>query len=1234
MSDNPGDALHKTPPPLPSVEPPDVADDDDAVNLLDSSAEPTDDSPTVISKAPQSQAVVRAEDAPGGGLRGRRLAHFELIEPIGVGGMAAVLRARDTQLDRLVALKILPPEMAADPENVRRFHQEARSAARLDHENIARVFFCGEDQRLHFIAFEFVEGDNLRTILEKRGRLPVAESLHYMLQVAAGLAHAARRGVVHRDIKPSNIIVTPNGRAKLVDMGLARSLEPQHDEGLTQSGVTLGTFDYISPEQALEPREADVRSDIYSLGCTFYHMLTGQPPVPEGTALKKLHHHQHVKPADPRQFVHDLPDEVAIILDRMMAKQPKDRYQTPEHLVHHLYLAARKQGAAAEVPEGVLAVEAALPNPPTGRPLVLAAIAAIAVVGLIFLVDAASTPKPQPPANPPVDVSTAKPNSERPGARLGASQPPDTADKPAPIKGVTPVKGIPTFSVEKPTVADLAKWLHENQAAKEIILKLDDLVFRDDDPDLVITNPTVRIQPLKPGQRPTIRDEYRTRPRRDFQTSLKITSRYCIIENIRFVLNQTGAIAPMAMLWLRDTRAANIRGCEFIQAAPCLQQKDSRMTSLLAESEQPVALTITESCFLGFGSLQTPSGDGQQDMLFGGAVSGGQDAITRRGPVRIEPTNCLFGPHAATFRLEGAPSERRLVRLTHCSVQAAKPSAVFDVADGVDAAIEANFSLFSYPGDGGVMGMDEGNGNSAVLVRRATSQGKVTYHGVENRYHHLDPLVIADAPKETVQRLRDGMNIKDSEVLEKSPWKDPQPLDHLKDQLKPPAIRAAFEVDPMLADLRVRSQETASGQLIGAERVLAFSYVVNLPRLKDGPVTPPTPERVVREGAKLDANKLLFPTLDYALVGAKSGDIIRLEINGEVKFDPRLLSREKLADLTIRADPGFHPILKLNAEEQREVSALLEICNGKLQFDGLEIRFQRSRDSECGALLSFFGDGECVFKNCLITLGSSHRKTVLAVLPEKRMAKSLPSTGVPRLVVENCFIRGQGDLLAMQSGHAAELTLDNSLIALSGSVLNIENDKKDRKYEESPPTTQLALRLHRVTTYLGEHLIRLRAAKDVKGLPRTRCEANDCLFLPARDRPLVRLEGPDAEEKGLREKLSWEGNGKNAYGKFTALLEYQPADQMRMPSSSGQAAWVSDVSGETSSKYTVKLADPPAADAPFTQLLPAKFRPADDLKGCGADLAALSSWPALENKKQELDLDDFAELEAEFNSAK
>src|SRR5438105_4666318 len=344
--------------------------DDDAL-VFPAEAEPTDDTPTIISKThpivePQATKDHVTDLGPRGAmsesvmmsLRGRKLAHFELIEPIGVGGMAAVLRAHDTQLDRQVALKILPPEMALDPENIQRFHQEAKAAARLDHENIARVFFCGEDQGLHFIAFEFVEGENLRTLLERHGPLSLAAAVHYLLQITLGLAHAAARGVVHRDIKPSNIIVTPNGRAKLVDMGLARSLHPLPAGELTHSGVTLGTFDYISPEQALEPREADVRSDIYSLGCAFYQVLTGYPPVPDGTAARKLHHHQSVDPVDPRQLNPAIPDEVAALLARMMAKNPKERYQRPEELVSHLIALAQRLGGASQGADSVLFVDA------------------------------------------------------------------------------------------------------------------------------------------------------------------------------------------------------------------------------------------------------------------------------------------------------------------------------------------------------------------------------------------------------------------------------------------------------------------------------------------------------------------------------------------------------------------------------------------------------------------------------------------------------------------------------------------------------------------------------------------------------------------------------------------------------------------------------------------------------------------------------------------------------------
>jgi serine/threonine-protein kinase len=269
---------------------------------------------------------------------------FLLEESIGVGGMGAVYRARDTQLDREVALKLLPPDQTGDPEIVQRFYQEGRSAAQLDHENIARVYSIGQDGLNHFIAFEFIEGTTVRRRVDESGPLPVSKSVDITLQIAQALVHAAGRGVVHRDIKPSNIILTPQGRAKLVDMGLARRFEREVDHGLTQSGMTLGTFDYISPEQARDPRDVDVRSDLYSLGCTLFHMLTGRPPFPGGTVLQKLLQHQEEPPPDVRSLNPAVPAELTRIIAKLMAKDRDRRYQSPEQLVRDLLVIAGQLG--------------------------------------------------------------------------------------------------------------------------------------------------------------------------------------------------------------------------------------------------------------------------------------------------------------------------------------------------------------------------------------------------------------------------------------------------------------------------------------------------------------------------------------------------------------------------------------------------------------------------------------------------------------------------------------------------------------------------------------------------------------------------------------------------------------------------------------------------------------------------------------------------------------------------
>ena len=304
---------------------------------------------TILSKNPPleifsetTEDAVISEDTAiflSGGMlpAGTVFGHYVITKYIGGGGMGRVYLGIDEALDRRVAIKVLPHQRAMDRSAVARFMNEARSAARLNHEHIAQVYFAGEHNRIPFIAFEFVEGINIRAMVDEKGPLPLSQTVNYLLQISQALAHAATHHVIHRDVKPSNILITQNGRAKLIDMGLARLLSPSAAEAdLTASGVTLGTFDYISPEQARDPRNTDTRSDIYSLVCTFYFMLTGRPPFSEGTVLQKLLQHQGDLPPDVRDLQPNIPEKVARMIQKMMAKEPKHRFQTADELVEAL----------------------------------------------------------------------------------------------------------------------------------------------------------------------------------------------------------------------------------------------------------------------------------------------------------------------------------------------------------------------------------------------------------------------------------------------------------------------------------------------------------------------------------------------------------------------------------------------------------------------------------------------------------------------------------------------------------------------------------------------------------------------------------------------------------------------------------------------------------------------------------------------------------------------------------
>lgn len=290
----------------------------------------------------------------GKSLEGQQLGQFLLEEFVGGGGMGAVFRAIDKTLDRIVAVKVVSSEQT-DEDTLRRFRNEAQSAARLDHPNIARVYSVGEEAGWNYIVFEFIEGVNVRDLVVHKGPLPVDEAISYVVQVAEALEHASQRDVVHRDIKPSNLLVMQDGRAKLVDMGLARLHQVESSaEDLTATGVTLGTFDYISPEQARDPRDTDVRSDLYSLGCTFYYMLTGMPPFPEGTVLQKLLSHSSEAPPDPRDLRGDLPEELSAITMKLMAKLPSQRYQRPNELTAELMKLCEELGFVAPTARGLL----------------------------------------------------------------------------------------------------------------------------------------------------------------------------------------------------------------------------------------------------------------------------------------------------------------------------------------------------------------------------------------------------------------------------------------------------------------------------------------------------------------------------------------------------------------------------------------------------------------------------------------------------------------------------------------------------------------------------------------------------------------------------------------------------------------------------------------------------------------------------------------------------------------
>jgi predicted Ser/Thr protein kinase len=339
---------------------------------------------------------------------------YRIRKKVAAGGMGVVYLAEHRLMRRDVALKVINRELLSAPAAVARFTQEVKAAGRLEHPNIIRAYDAEQVGDTVFLVMEYVDGRSLAEVIAKKKRLSVVLACHLARQAALGLQHAHEKGMVHRDVKPQNMIVTAKGVLKLLDFGLARVVsESRPAEAVTQAGELMGTPDYVAPEQVGDPRTADIRSDIYGLGCTLYHMLAGHPPFPGGKVMQKLARQVLTPPRPLREIRDDVPPELEAVVARMIAKDPAQRYATPAKVAQALLAFLPKPAPRPEpisAPAGAKSPKEVPASAPTKRwhadgkpsrtpiagwlarvprrPAVIAAVAAalLAVVGVAGLV--------------------------------------------------------------------------------------------------------------------------------------------------------------------------------------------------------------------------------------------------------------------------------------------------------------------------------------------------------------------------------------------------------------------------------------------------------------------------------------------------------------------------------------------------------------------------------------------------------------------------------------------------------------------------------------------------------------------------------------------------------------------------------------------------------------------------------------------------------------------------------
>lgn len=1146
MPDNRGSSFETS---LPLIHDPDGTRDASLAELDDAPTEIKSILPELGGDNPQE---INAADQE---LLGATLDHFELLDCIGVGGMGRVYRARDNRLDRLVALKVLSPDLANDVEVYRRFEQEAKAAARLDDRHFARVYYFGEDKGLRYIAMEFVEGDNLRRKILSSGRLDYTQVINIGLQIARGLAHAANCGVVHRDIKPSNIIVTPTGTAKLVDMGLARSFFQSSSPAseLTHAGVTLGTFDYISPEQARDPRDADTRSDIYSLGCTLYHALTGRPPFPEGTALQKLLQHQSDTVTDPRRLVEDLPDPVVAVLMKTLAKDPKDRYQSPAELIHDLRAISQmldvplpdEPGYQGEIEYGQGFWERQIS---WLAPMVLF-LAGIGIYGFVYRgrelpigADSQATVQAAPRIPAAAKVETRKLDTSA-GATGAESR---------------SVEPVPPRSRQVLPTEDLRQAVNDAKPGEELLLLGANY-------DVRLGGGGENLQGIVIAKDLTLRGQ------------------------------ATGGITTIS---LEDTRTMREN---FLDSAMFIIQSAN-----VAFEDVKLKVRCSPESSVGINTIALESGDLRLKRCYlgldGGPANGlpcavvdakSPDAASRSS---ILAANCYFGGGQDGFRVEGRGDLE--LNLQDCAFEQYVDPLVVGGTGNFRCTMD-HVSLFV--GDGPVVKLSELRHATFMVADSVFSRlrnvlpqplikvllddnpqvaGESWWNGTRNLYHGFDKgmLEVADKPRAaTLDDLRDwGIDERESRELPQSvwPWILPDPKNASGEEIAgnpvkmfrlrpdrdvlgratdggPIGVRispwgevyAKAVEDPLLTERKPLPLLPAfTDRLFGINRVEvpapAAVNTVNLPVL------------IVDPSVKIPAEAGVYRRLATACDEVPPGGsaIIELRTSEPVPVGQVKISGQKLL---VRAAAGFTPKLTLRTPENGEAGpprAFVLTGGAKLHIRGVPIDADGAGWNEsdgAGAVFDCDEESSVELQDLAVVLGKGARQPTIDLFRVRSIPRlTLPGLPVPiterGFHLQRCDIRARGSVVAADPHAIWNLSVTECLVANESPVVYV-NGRSNVFGEKG--TNRLDAK--RCTFLLRDSLAVLTLEGTMPDPPRNlEILSEACIYIGGGSIPLSR-SGGNMDARSQKESIRWMGT-RNFIAGFPVLFHFGAPDAVGM----------------------------------------------------------------------------------------